>query len=38
MLIAADPVHAFLDYPDAEVANAAEGPLAGTDLRRQGHL
>ncbi|MBZ0229567.1 MAG: amidase, partial [Bauldia sp.] len=29
MLIPADPVHAFLDYPDVPVPNAATGPLAG---------
>lgn len=29
MLIPADPVHAFLDYPDVPVPNAAGGPLAG---------
>jgi amidase len=32
MLIPADPVHAFLDYPDVPVANAADGPLAGLTL------
>jgi amidase len=29
MPIPNDPVHAFIDYPDARVTNAAEGPLAG---------
>jgi amidase len=29
MLIAADPVNAFVDYPDVPVAHAAGGPLAG---------
>jgi amidase len=29
MLIPADPVNAFVDYPDVPVANAADGPLAG---------
>ena len=29
MLIASDPVHAFVDYPDVPVAHAAIGPLAG---------
>jgi amidase len=29
MLIPADPVHAFIDYPDVPVANAPNGPLAG---------
>jgi amidase len=29
MLIPADPFHAFVDYPDAPVANAPAGPLAG---------
>lgn len=29
MLIPADPVHAFVDYPDVPVPNAAKGPLAG---------
>lgn len=32
MLIDADPVNAFVDYPDVPVANAANGPLAGTTL------
>jgi amidase len=27
MLIPADPVHAFVDYPDVPVANAPDGPL-----------
>ncbi|WP_421724752.1 amidase [Bauldia sp.] len=30
MLIDDDPVRAFIDYPDVPVANAADGPLAGT--------
>src|SRR5260221_5486039 len=29
MLIPSDPVHAFVDYPDVPVPNAASGPLAG---------
>jgi amidase len=29
MLIPSDPVHAFVDYPDVPVPNAAGGPLAG---------
>ena len=29
MLIPADPVHAFVDYPDVPVSHAANGPLAG---------
>ncbi len=29
MLIASDPVHAFVDYPDVPVPNAADGPLGG---------
>ena len=29
MLIPADPVNAFVDYPDVPVANALDGPLAG---------
>jgi len=29
MLIAADPVNAFVDYPDVPVAHAPSGPLAG---------
>jgi amidase len=29
MLIPADPVNAFVDYPDVPVPNAAAGPLAG---------
>ena len=29
MLIPSDPVHAFVDYPDVPVPNAAIGPLAG---------
>jgi len=29
MLIPSDPVHAFVDYPDVPVPNAATGPLAG---------
>jgi amidase len=29
MLIPSDPVHAFVDYPDVPVPNAAKGPLAG---------
>lgn len=29
MLIANDPVHAFVDYPDVPVENAASGPLSG---------
>ena len=29
MLIPADPVHAFVDYPDVPVPNASKGPLAG---------
>jgi amidase len=29
MLIPADPVHAFVDYPDVPVPNAPGGPLAG---------
>jgi amidase len=29
MLIPSDPVHAFVNYPDVPVANAADGPLAG---------
>ena len=29
MLIPADPVHAFVDYPDVPVPNAPSGPLAG---------
>jgi amidase len=29
MPIPHDPVHAFVDYPDARVTNAAAGPLAG---------
>src|SRR5436305_14462131 len=29
MLIPADPVNAFVDYPDVAVPNAAAGPLAG---------
>lgn len=29
MLVPSDPVHAFVDYPDVPVTNAAEGPLAG---------
>lgn len=32
MLIPADPFHAFLDYPDVPVPNAAAGPLAGLTL------
>jgi len=32
MLIKADPVHAFVNYPDVAVANAAQGPLAGLTL------
>ncbi|MEO8667482.1 MAG: amidase [Bauldia sp.] len=32
MLIPADPVNAFVDYPDVPVANAATGPLAGLTL------
>jgi amidase len=29
MLIPADPINAFVDYPDVPVPNAANGPLAG---------
>jgi len=29
MLIPSDPVNAFVDYPDAPVPNAPDGPLAG---------
>jgi amidase len=29
MLAKADPYHAFVDYPEVPVANAASGPLAG---------
>src|SRR3990167_5181159 len=29
MLVKADPYHAFVDYPDVAVENAASGPLAG---------
>jgi amidase len=29
MPIPSDPVHAFVDYPDVPVENAADGPLAG---------
>jgi amidase len=32
MLIPADPVNAFVDYPDVPVPNAATGPLAGLTL------
>ena len=38
MLIASDPVNAFVDYPDVPVPNAAGGPLHGVTLRGQGHL
>ena len=29
MLVPADPINAFVDYPDVPVPNAADGPLAG---------
>ncbi|MBN8997918.1 MAG: amidase [Rhizobiales bacterium] len=32
MLLAEDPVHAFVDYPPVEVRSAASGPLAGLTL------
>ncbi len=32
MLLSADPVHAFVEYPDVPVAHAAFGPLAGLNF------
>ena len=38
VLIPADPVHAFVDYPDVPVPNAADRSARRADLRGQGHL